>query len=292
MDFLPELLHFSGLAALTLEEMWFGGFSVLNRLVCIILVALIACSRGEELDGRDLRREAVERRYGITAGVKANLRDGSRVVFFGDSITAGGVEEDGYVTLIADALEGLYPGREINVVGSGVVGDKVSDLIVRLRRDVLARNPTHVVIYVGVNDVASLGSSNAALTEGEKAYREDLIGLVTRIRDAGAWVMICTPGVIGENLDDGSFTNLALERYASAAREVAAENQTGLCDLRSEFSEHLAGRNRNGRHSGILTVDGIHLNSAGNRFVAGTILRALVRSATSVPVRDVSEKRA
>lgn len=249
----------------------------------MLLTVLVACSSGDDFDARSAQRRRVAQEYGISPAETVDVRDGSRIVFFGDSITAGGVGDDGYVTLVKEAIDGLYPDRDIEVRGSGVIGDQVSDLSRRLERDVLIRKPTHVVIYVGVNDVASLGPGTAAVRRGREAYRRGLTDLVTRIRQGGAWVMICTPTVIGEDVNDGSSTNEALEQYADAARAVAADLQTGLCDLRREFFDYLSTRNDGGRRSGILTVDGIHLNAAGNRLVAGTVLRALVTTATPVP---------
>ncbi|HVL50914.1 MAG TPA: SGNH/GDSL hydrolase family protein [Actinomycetota bacterium] len=249
------------------------------------LTAALACSPSdEEIDIRDMQRQAVQREYGISSSEMVEMRDGSRVLFFGDSITLGGVSDEGYVTLVARALRALYPDRDIEVMASGVEGDKVTDLLLRLQDDVLSRQPTHVVIYVGVNDVGSLGPGEAALARGERTYAAGLEDLVVRIKETGAWVMLCTPGVIDEDVAVQSRTNRALERYAEAARQVAAEQDTGLCDLRREFTEHLAIRNAGGERRGILTVDGLHLNSAGNRLVAGTMLRALVTMATPPPV--------
>ena len=257
----------------------------LKAVFCVALTAALACSPSdEEIDIRDMQRQAVQREYGISSSEMVEMRDGSRVLFFGDSITLGGVSDEGYVTLVARALRALYPDRDIEVMASGVEGDKVTDLLLRLQDDVLSRQPTHVVIYVGVNDVGSLGPGEAALSRGERTYAAGLEDLVVRIKEAGAWVMLCTPGVIDEDVAVQSRTNRALERYAEAARRVAAEQDTGLCDLRREFTEHLAIRNAGGERRGILTVDGLHLNSAGNRLVAGTMLRALVTMATPPPV--------
>ncbi len=175
------------------------------------------------------------------------------------------------------------PTATSKFVGTGVVGDQVSDLTRRLRKDVLAKKPTHVVIYVGVNDVASLGPSRAALNAGAETYSEGLAGLVESITASGAEVMLCTPGVIGEDVDQGTLTNYGLELYATKVRELAAGRQTGLCDLRSEFTRYLVNNKRLSKRSGALTVDGLHLNGAGNRLVARTILRAFTGSETLAP---------
>jgi lysophospholipase L1-like esterase len=254
-----------------------------RTLALLLMLVLAACSGGDDFEAPMSKTEQLRQEYGLNAGNTAGPPSGSRIIFFGDSITVGGLSDEGYVTLVREALSTLYPNREIDVIGSGVVGDKVSDLTQRLRSDVLSKKPTHVVIYVGVNDVASLGPSKAALDAGAAAYRRGLAGLVDSISAAGAEVMLCTPGVIGEDVQQGTLTNYGLELYAAAVRSVAAEKQVSVCDLRSDFSEYLASRNPNSRQSGILTVDGLHLNSSGNRLVARTMLRALTGTEDPIP---------
>lgn len=257
----------------------------LGAVAALAVLTLVACSNDTGIDPEVLesQRRAVEEKYGI-GPERVELRDGSRLIFFGDSITVGGVDDGGYVNLVGDALENLYPDRRIQVRGSGVVGDTVGDLERRVQRDVLRRRPSHVVIYVGVNDVASLGPGSAAAEQGVEEYREGLGRLVTRIQEGGAWVMLCTPGVLGEDVREQSAANARLDLFAEAVRQLAAELGAGVCDIRQQFTEYLRTRNTGGRHSGLLTTDGIHLTSAGHRLVARTVLQALVTTATPVPV--------
>ena len=252
-------------------------------LAAVVVLLMAACSNGEDFEAPPSASERLRSQYGIGADATVDLPPGSKIVFFGDSITAGGVDNNGYVTLVREALSTIYPDREIEVSGSGVEGDKVTDLAQRLSEDVLATEPTHVVVYVGVNDVASLGPSRAALDAGAREYRRGLANLVDRIRAGGAEVMLCTPSVIGEDVDQGTVINYGLELFATQVRQLAAEKSTGLCDLRSDFTEHLANRSSSLKRSGVLTVDGIHLNAAGNRLVARTILRAFTGSEGPAP---------
>lgn len=247
------------------------------------MLLFTACTPAADFDVQQSQTEKLMEDFGIDPGAAMNLPSGSRIVFFGDSITAGGVKEGGYVTLVEDALATLYPERNIEVLGTGVVGDQVPDLARRLRKDVLAKKPTHVVVYVGVNDVASLGPSRAALNAGAEEYAEGLTALVDSITASGADVMLCTPGVIGEDVDQGTLTNYGLELYASKVRELATLRQTGLCDLRSEFTRYLAENKRLSKRSGALTVDGLHLNGAGNRLVARTVLKAFTGTESLAP---------
>lgn len=210
-----------------------------------------------------------------TERTPAGVPDGARIVFFGDSITRAGVEPGGYVSLVADSLRVLYPDRTIKVTGSGVAGDGVGKLIPRLRRDVLSQNPTVVVVYIGVNDVG-VREPGTMLTPAEiRSYRDGLRTLLGRIRRAGARPFLCTPAVIGENVQDDTASNRALDEYAGISRAVAAQAGAGLCDLRSAFVKYLKRNNPGGRSRGILTTDGIHMNEAGNRFLARQMLKAL-----------------
>lgn len=194
----------------------------------------------------------------------------ARIIFFGDSITAGGVYPNGYVSIFDRTIRYLYPNYDIEVIGSGVEGNRVTDLLKRLDRDVLSKEPTHVVVYVGVNDVGS--SPPPGGNTGVVAYRRGLGELVSRIQGAGAEAIVCTTGVIGENVTKATDENRLLDTYAQVAREVAASSGSRVCDLRAAFTGYLKRFNPDGLREGVLTVDGIHLNDSGNRFVARQIL--------------------
>lgn len=251
-----------------------------------LILALAACSPGSRTPSGTPTPDELGRileQYNLNRSELADLAGGSRIIFLGDSITVAGVKEGGYVSMVEEALEILYPDREIEVRAAGVVSDTVSHLRRRLSRDVLAHRPTHVVIYVGVNDVAGLGPAEAALDAGKQAYRTGLTDLVDRIQATGAEVILCTPGVLGEVVDDDSRYNRALDDYAEVVHELAEDRESGVCDLRAEFSEYLREHNSSERTRGLLTLDGIHLSERGNRLVAGSILRALTNERSSTP---------
>lgn len=217
----------------------------------------------------------------LSAGCSSKLSDPSasgatrtskpaRIVFLGDSITEAGVKPGGYVRLVENSLHSLYPKRRIEVIGTGKAGDRVPHLLARFRKDVLSKAPTHVVIYVGVNDVGR-GSPPGGNT-GLNAYRNGLADLVRRIEGAGADAIVCTPGIIGENPVSPTRENRLLDQYAAASREVAAGAGAKVCDLRAAFTGYLERFNPQGKDQGILTLDGVHLNAEGNRFVARQLL--------------------
>lgn len=200
------------------------------------------------------------------------VKEGERIVFFGDSITQAGDRPGGYVQLVRETIQQQLPEKDIKVIGAGISGHKVPDLQKRLERDVLSKNPTKVVIYIGINDVwHSLRNRG---TE-KPAFEAGLQSLIQKINEAGAKVILCTPSVIGEKTDGSNQLDAMLEEYAAISRKVAADTNTQLLDLRKEFLDHLKKSNTENTTKGNLTGDGVHLNKAGNEFVAALMLDAL-----------------
>jgi lysophospholipase L1-like esterase len=200
------------------------------------------------------------------------LKSGDRIVFLGDSITQGGVSPGGYVTLVKDAIAVKAKDQKIEVIGAGISGNKVPDLEKRLDRDVLAHKPTIVVIYIGINDVWH--SQNGKGTPKEE-FDAGLRRIVKQINDAGARVILCTASVIGEKTDGSNPLDRMLDEYCDVSRTVAKDTKSQLLDLRKAFLAHLKQHNKDNADKHLLTSDGVHLNPAGNRFVADLMLGAL-----------------
>ncbi len=206
------------------------------------------------------------------ATVSAQLKDGETIVFLGDSITAQGAGEKGYVTLFRQVIEKSRPDSGIKVIGAGIGGNKVPDLEARLDKDVLSHKPDAVVIYIGINDVWH--STRGQGTE-IAAFETGLRSLIKRCNDAGARVVLSTPSVIGEKYDGSNDLDRMLNEYSAVSRSVAMETGARLLDLRAAFIANLKEYNTANESQGILTTDGVHLNDAGNRFVAVRMLEAV-----------------
>ncbi len=202
------------------------------------------------------------------------LKKGETIVFLGDSITQGGVGPKGYVTVIKKTLAEKHKDLGITVIGAGISGNKVPDLQRRLEKDVLAKKPTLVVIYIGINDVWHGERDPAAGTTPEK-FEAGLKEIIGKIKDAGARVVLCTPSVIGEKKDGANTLDKNLDEYSEISRKVAKDTGSQLCDLRKAFVEHLAKSNSENKVQGILTRDRVHLNDEGNQFDAKTILATI-----------------
>jgi lysophospholipase L1-like esterase len=200
-----------------------------------------------------------------------------KLVAFGDSVTRGvrpGVTE--YQTfrhLLQQRL--TEEGTPVRVINAGVGSDTTARALERLRGDVLAEQPALVTVMFGVNDAAMVDGGPVARTEPRvplDGYRENLRTIISRIRDAGAQVLLCTPtpmsreyayqniGAYAENED----MNFMLRQYAAAVRDIATEMHVECVDLFRTFTERPDGLE--------LIEDGCHPYVRGHLLIADELL--------------------
>jgi lysophospholipase L1-like esterase len=187
-----------------------------------------------------------------------------KVVFFGDSITEAAVKPHGFI-MIDDSLLNPNGASNYELIGAGVSGNKVYDLYLRMEDDVISKSPDIVVIYVGVNDVwhKKMGTG----TDADK-FERFYLALIKKFKSVNIKVIVCTPAAIGERFDNTNEQDGDMNHYSNIIRKIAADQHLTLVDLRSAFGEYEKLNNKNNVDRGLLTLDGVHLNDAGNIFVA------------------------
>ncbi|MEO6039708.1 MAG: GDSL-type esterase/lipase family protein, partial [Saprospiraceae bacterium] len=153
----------------------------------------------------------------------------ARVIFFGDSITEAAVYSGGYIAQIQTMLTGQNKADGYELIGSGIGGNKVYDLYLRLETDVLDKKPDIVFLFVGVNDVWHKQLSGTG-TDADK-FRKFYEALIRKIQAGGSRVVVCTPACIGEKTDCTNSLDGELNQYSDIIRELSRQFQTGLCDL-------------------------------------------------------------
>ena len=196
-----------------------------------------------------------------------------KVVFFGDSITEMGAQPGGYIRLLEQILGKENLADQYELVGAGIGGNKVTDLYLRMEEDVLKKNPDIVVLYVGINDVWHKRLAGTG-TDYMK-YGQFYEAIVKKLQSAGIKVIVCTPSVIGERKDFSNEQDGELNMYSNWLRYYAKTNQLPCVDLRTAFTNYLVANNPNNQEKGILTTDRVHLNAAGNQFLAEEIWKVL-----------------
>ncbi len=194
------------------------------------------------------------------------IKPGDKVLFMGDSITAGG----GFLRLTAYVLKTAYP--ELNLpqfINVGIGGQKAENMEPHLENDLKkADKPAWVFISVGINDVwhrVTQPHDPAVLA----TYRENVAKMVDRAQAGGAKVVLLAPTVIQE--DPASEGNNRLKMYVDAMKSVAAEKKCGFTDLHAMFLQAIAKK-----PAGLkLTTDGVHMGPYGDSIMAIGVLRAM-----------------
>lgn len=210
----------------------------------------------------------------LLAGPNTTLRKGDRIAFFGDSITMQG----GYIDLIAKAIQGGEGTKEcgVEIFRHGLNGGRVptvlegkspwGDLKGTMQEHLDKEKPTVLVVFLGVNDV-----EHGAKGTTPADYRAGLQKMVEMGRKAGAVVVLCTPGLVGEQKAGTNRCDKGMDEYAGIVRELAKQENLALCDIRKAMLEYLGKNNPENKGNGILTYDGIHLSPTGNALVADVV---------------------
>ncbi|HWB59868.1 MAG TPA: SGNH/GDSL hydrolase family protein [Chthoniobacteraceae bacterium] len=192
------------------------------------------------------------------------VKDGQKIAFLGDSITANGWgSPGGYVRLIVDGL--AHEGVKVTPIPAGVSGNTSRDMLARLGPDILDKHPDWMTLSCGVNDVWH-GDKGVDL----ETYKQNITSIVDQATAKGIKVVILTSTPIGE---DDNANNKKLAAYNDFLRQLAKERGLPLADLSADFQEALA-KFKLTPASRNLTVDGVHMNPEGNILMAAGCLRA------------------
>lgn len=200
----------------------------------------------------------------------------TKVIFFGDSITELGVKRDryvGYILKMDSMLKVEKKADQFELTGSGISGNKVYDLYLRMEDDVLSKKPDVVIVYVGVNDVwhKTLRGTGTDADKFEKFYQ----AIINKLKAQNIKAILCTPAVVGEKTDYSNPLDGDLNLYSNIIRELAKKNNLLLIDLRKKYHDYLEKNNPDNKDKGILTYDGVHMNDAGNQFLADLMWKAI-----------------
>jgi lysophospholipase L1-like esterase len=198
-----------------------------------------------------------------------------KILFFGDSITQQGAEANGYIKKFDSLLNEKGLASKYETIGAGISGNKVYDLYLRMDDDVLAKNPDAVVIWIGVNDVWHKRTSGTG-TDADK-FEKFYNAIIKKLKAKNIALYLCTPSSIGEKNDFTNPLEGELNNYSAIIRKIAKDNNCPLIDLRQAFTDYLKTNNPENKDRGILTRDGVHLNMAGNIFVAQKMFNVLSR---------------
>lgn len=193
------------------------------------------------------------------------VKNGAKIAFLGDSITAGGARGPaGYCRLVISGLRSA--GVKATMIPAGISGHKSNQMLARLERDVLAKKPDWMTLSCGVNDVWH-GKRGVLLDQ----YKKNITEIVEKVQARGIQVMILTSTMIRE--DQGNALNKQLAPYNAFLKKLATSKKCLFADLNVDMQAALI--TGPGKPEGNqLTTDGVHMNTLGNIMMATGVLRS------------------
>ena len=203
--------------------------------------------------------------FAADSSKKIPIKNGQKIAFLGDSITAAGKRRGGYCQLVLKGLKAQ--GIEVTPVFAGISGHKSNQMLKRLERDVLKHKPDWMTLSCGVNDVWH-GKRGVAL----EPYKKNITAIVDKAQAAGVKVMLLTSTMIRE--DQSNALNQKLLPYNAFLKKLAKEKNCLFADLNTEMQEALKKFPPTAKKGKQLTGDGVHMNPAGNKMMATGILKA------------------
>lgn len=215
------------------------------------------------------------------ASAEISVKSGEKIAFLGDSITQGGWGNPaGYVRLVIAGLEAN--GIKAEPVPAGISGHKSDQMLARLDKDVLSKKPQWMTLSCGVNDVWH-GPRGVPLDEAmaksgtyddkvasRGTYKKNITAIIDQAAAAGVKPVMLTATVIQEDL--ASKQNGILAPYNDFLRELAKDKNLPMADLFAMFAERLKTENK--PKEKVLTSDGVHMNTEGNKLMAIGVLKA------------------
>jgi lysophospholipase L1-like esterase len=205
------------------------------------------------------------------------LKDGDRVVFYGDSIT----DQRLYTTFVETYAVTRFPRLKVWFVHSGVGGDRVTGgwagpIDVRLPRDVIAYKPTVMTIMLGMNDGSYQGWDDAVF----KTYSTGYQHIIDTMKHAlpGIRITVIQPSPYDDvtrplNIDDGY--NAVLVRYGQFVKGLGYREQLLAADLNAPVVSMLEkAKAEDAELAKKIIEDRVHPGPGGHLIMAEALLKA------------------
>jgi lysophospholipase L1-like esterase len=231
---------------------------------------------------------------GQTRAVGFALKNGDRVVFYGDSIT----DQRLYTTFVETYVVTRFPKLEVSFVHSGWGGDRVTGggggpIDLRLRRDVFAYKPTVMTIMLGMND----GSYRAFDQKIFNTFAHGYHHIIDSVKEAlpGIRITVIEPSPFDDVTQPPRFEggyNAVLVRYSQFVKELAEQDKLNLADLNSPIVAALEkAKAADAELAKRIIPDRVHPGRGGHLLMAEALLKSWQAPALVSAVEiDVSAK--
>ncbi|HZS10225.1 MAG TPA: SGNH/GDSL hydrolase family protein [Blastocatellia bacterium] len=205
------------------------------------------------------------------------LKNGDRVVFYGDSIT----DQRLYTTFVETYVLTRFPGLNVSFVHSGWGGDRVGGggggkIDVRLQRDVIAYQPTVMTVMLGMNDARYRAWDQKIFDEYATGYESIVKTMKAAFPKLRMTLIQPSPydDVTQPPKFEGGY-NAVLIRYGEFVKELAKREGLDMADLNTSV---VAALKRAGEIDATgaqkIIPDRIHPGAGGHLLMAEALLRA------------------
>ena len=206
-----------------------------------------------------------------------SLKNGDRVVFYGDSIT----DQRLYTVITETYVVTRYPDLNVSFVHSGWGGDKVSGggggpIDLRLQRDVLVYKPTVMTIMLGMND----GLYRAETEENDKVFFDGYRHIVSSVQTGAPGVRITAikPSPYDDVTREPNFPggyNQVMISFGKWIENYGKENGLNVADLNTAVVEMLRkADDLDPVHAKDIIPDRVHPGFSGHLIMAEQLLKS------------------
>jgi lysophospholipase L1-like esterase len=204
------------------------------------------------------------------------LKDGDRVAFYGDSITA----QRYYPRYVEDFLLTRYPRMQVAFFNAGIPGDNVNggytgDAQLRLKRDLFPHQPTVVTVMLGMNDGFYSPFEPKYLDIYSTGYHKLLDSIQSNL--PGVRITVISPTPYDETTHGTEFPhyNDTMTRYTAWVSDLAASSHYGYADFNTPMNRLTAKAvELNPSFAELLIPDRIHPSEPAQWIMAATLARS------------------
>lgn len=225
------------------------------------------------------------------------LKNGDRVVFYGDSIT----EQRLYTTFVETYVVTRFPKLNVSFVHSGVGGDRVGGgwagpIDLRLDRDVIAYKPTVMTIMLGMNDASYRGYDEGIFNTYATGYQHILQKVKAALPNIRFTLIQPSPfddTTRTPTVPDGGYNNV-LVRYGDYVKQLGQKEGALVADMNTPVVAMLSSAKvADANLATKIIPDRVHPGPGGHLIMAEGLLKAWNAPAivTNVEI-DAAAKRA
>lgn len=211
------------------------------------------------------------------------FQNGEAVCFLGDSIT----HAKSFHGMILAYYLTRFPDRTIHFINAGVAGDNAGAAMVRLEEDVIVKQPSTVVVMMGMNDVGRgnyvADPTDARLAAQEhslNAYRTNMERLLERLaRELSPKFILLTPTpfdqtCVNDRNNNQPGCNEGLGKCGDIVRELAPRFNALIVDLHGPMTAFNLEKQKADPHYTLIGPDRVHPGLPGDFMMAWLFLKA------------------